>query len=370
MDHGNMTISATSSTAWTTHYQRWLAAEGVSVIKGFYLPDLGAVETAYWQRMGANVAFIELEGIDEGQGTYVCEVPPAHRTHVQKHLYEELVYVLEGAGITRVWGDDEADAATCEWQQGSIFALPLNCSYRHYNTQGDASARLLVVTTAPIVMNLFHDDGFVFDNPSRFDERFPDSGSSSYFDGSGKSWPGRLWQTNLVADARTFPLQAFPERGAGGRNVLLEVGEGSTLAAHISEFDVGTYKKAHRHGPGAHIIVLSGQGYSLMWPSEGADKQRYDWAPGAMLVPPERWFHQHFNSGAEPARYLALRWAGSRNFPLTRRRWGFAKSTEDGGDQIEYKNEDPRVRETFDKELSRVGVTSSMSEVLAEEESK
>ena len=32
------------------------------------------------------------------------------------------------------------------------------------------------------------------------------------------------------------------------------------MTSHISQFPVGTYKKAHAHGPGAHVIILVAKG--------------------------------------------------------------------------------------------------------------
>ena len=46
-----------------------------------------------------------------------------------------------------------------------------------------------------------------------------------------------------------------------------------------------------------------------MWP-EGEEPRRYEWKEGTMIVPPNLWFHQHFNTGTTPARYLAFKAEG------------------------------------------------------------
>src|SRR5262249_19522211 len=147
------------------------------------------------------------------------------------------------------------------------------------------------------------------------------------FSGGGTPYSGRVWETNLVPDVHSMELQQWNERGAGGTNILLEIAH-SSMCGHISEFPVGTYKKAHRHGAGAHVIILSGEGFSLLWRDNGP-MQRVDWRPGSVVVPADQQFHQHFNTGPTAARYLALRW-GSQRYPVFKT-FGVDVSTTAGG---------------------------------------
>src|SRR4029450_14061365 len=87
----------------------------------------------------------------------------------------------------------------------------------------------------------------------------------------GELWGGER-EINFGPNVHEIQLYDRKEPGAGGRNVNFELA-GNVMGSHISEFPVGTYKKAHRHGPGAHVIIIGGQGYSLIWP-QGAPINR------------------------------------------------------------------------------------------------
>ena len=53
----------------------------------------------------------------------------------QRHLYEEVVYVSEGDGSTQIELPN-GEKRSFEWGPTSLFAIPLNATYRHFNGSG------------------------------------------------------------------------------------------------------------------------------------------------------------------------------------------------------------------------------------------
>ena len=102
-----------------------------------------------------------------------------------------------------------------------------------------------------------------------------------------------------------------------------------------------------------------------MW-SEGEEPRRFEWKEGAMIVPPNMWFHQHFNTGTTPARSLAFKAEGVsiRNAQGVPKAW---ISRRVGGDQIDYADESPFIRQTFAEALGKVGLTPRMDEAYQNE---
>jgi hypothetical protein len=150
----------------------------------------------------------------------------------------------------------------------------------------------------------------------------------------------------------------------------------NSLIGHISAWPAGVYHKAHYHAAGAIILVLRSTGYLLMWPKDigpqpyrtGHTKEviHFEWKPGSVYSPPDGWFHQHFNTGADSARHVALR-LGSRKNPTAFHdatsgdRGGPTKSMREGGTVIDYGDEDPEIRRFFEEQLKKNGVPSRMA---------
>lgn len=358
-----------------TSYEKWIREEGIPIVEGYGIEDVTVLPRKAWARTGGKGAYIQLKGMEGFTGMYVGEIPPGGALNVEKHLYEELIYILHGVGATEVWtGSDEKKTIQFEWHQGSLFAVPLNCSHRMVNGSREP-AIFLAVTSAPLMIDLLHDIRFVFRCDYQFEDRF--DGRADYFvPTSRRREQGGFfnWESNFIADARGALVDPSEAKGYGVRITSFDMG-GSTLVGHIAEWPVGRYHKAHFHQGGAILLILHSEGYTLMWPQEagvrpyrsGNEDQvvKVDWREGSVFSPPTGWFHQHFNTGNENARQLAFRYSGqSGNYLFgvwkAINKEGVRTSIRDGGTLIEYEDEDPQIRKDFETTISKAAIAMEM----------
>jgi mannose-6-phosphate isomerase-like protein (cupin superfamily) len=349
-------------------YREWVSREGVPVVEGLAL-DLFEVETGDWPRLGAKGAITRFRGAGDYCSMFVIDIPAGGSTHPQKHLYEEIYFVLDGTGSTQIEGPD-GKQRSFEWGRGSFFGIPLNAKYRHFNASGSKRALLATTTTLPIMINIFHNETFVFDAQFPFEDR---TGKEEYYTGAGDLHlirPGQnIWETNFVPNLLELELPAWEDRGKGSTNINFVLAD-CVMHSHISEIAPATYKKAHRHDGGTHVMTLSGGGYSLLWDDGGSDFSRVDWTFGTVFPPADGQWHQHFVTSNSPSRYVATGFGGIRYPTLQRRRdlvigkpgekQLLSKSVKEGGDQVEYEDQDPRIHQIWLEEMRKAGVTPQL----------
>ncbi|UCG72455.1 MAG: cupin domain-containing protein, partial [Chromatiales bacterium] len=156
----------------------------------------------------------------------------------------------------------------------------------------------------PLVLNSFNSERFVADNPFGFADRY--AGDAAFLSRKDALGGGR-YATNFVDDVRRVETEIFDIRGKGSGYQGWAMAGNSMIKLHIADIPPGRYKKAHRHSTDAFILLLSGTGFSVTWPEGFYNKrQRVDWRPGTLFVPPTYWYHQHLNTGTTAARYLAI----------------------------------------------------------------
>src|SRR5437667_808663 len=234
---------------------------------------MNTAELKFWDRMGGPGAFVDLGlGIGIEGGGWIVEIPAGKNLNPLRHMFDEGIYSTEGRGATTIWREGGAKQMV-EWQEGSMLAIPLNAWHQHFNT-GTTPVRFYSMNTAGRAMNQYNSEAFCWENTFDFVDRY--AGQDDYFSGDGDllSVPleqYKVWRTNFIPDARNMQLYSWEARGAGGVNVQLEMTE--TVCPHISQFPVGTYKKAHVHNRqqsgfvnsqgGSKLLIRGGEGDTL-----------------------------------------------------------------------------------------------------------
>src|SRR5437870_841368 len=124
-------------------YDRWMESVGIPIYRGFFIEDLRTVELGWWDERQCNAAFIQLMGQEGITSAIVMEIAPGKTLPPVKFALDELIYVLQGRGVSTVWTADGAPKKTLEWQDRSLSQIGSNGFLQLRNMRGDRAARLL-----------------------------------------------------------------------------------------------------------------------------------------------------------------------------------------------------------------------------------
>jgi quercetin dioxygenase-like cupin family protein len=366
-------------------YDRFMEADGIPVYRDIGISRVQDLSLHDWPRMGGRGHYIQLHGTEGKWGCYVVEVPGAGALNTEKHVYEEIFLVVEGRGSTEVWLEEGGPKHVFEWQQGSLFSIPVNAYHRIVNATS-SPALLLAGTTAPNLMNLFGNTDFIFNCPYNFTDRY--SSSEDFYRPVEDLEPDpirglAMRRTNLVPDVMNCELPLDNRRAPGWRRVEPFM-TGNKFYLWIGQHETGRYSKAHAHTSAAILICVKGKGYTYTWPEEcgvtpwkngHSDKiKRVDYEPVGMVSAAPggaRWYHQHFNTSGEPFRLTA--WFGPNHPSLvTGLRPGekqidyTAMDVTEGGTSIPYWMEDPYLRDEYERCIALAQGKSRMEQSLYE----
>ena len=355
-------------------YDQWMESIGIPIHRGHYQSDLRTLELGWWEERQVNAAFLQMKGMEGVSEARIIEIPPGKTLPPLKMPIGETIYVLSGSGLASIWAG-EGPKTSFEWGTHAMFHVPRYAHAQLSNARGDQPARLLHYNYMPMAMTVVPDPDFFFKNPYEDPSLLYGQGENLYSAahavlGAGAkdamaeaegavrddsitaaSHGGAWWVGNFFPDmAQWDKLSPYRGRGAGGFSVKM-LFPGTNMSASMSVFDASMYKKAHLHGPGRVIVIPRGEGYSLLT-EPGKEAVVCPWGEAAVFTPPGGWYHQHFNLGTEPARYLKFghlpQFAGAGDYR----------------DQIEYPDEDPKVREYFQSELAKRGRESQMPDIV------
>ncbi|MFC2072831.1 cupin domain-containing protein [Chloroflexota bacterium] len=348
-------------------YDEWMEKEGIPIYReSFNVEDMTELPREPWARLGGKGTFIEMDGAKAaGKQLYVAEIPAGGELAPEKHMYDEMLYIVRGRGLAEVWHEGQGKL-TFEWGEGSLFSIPLNAWHKLVNG-GREPVLVFGQSAAPLIMNAFRNAEFVFNCDYNFTDRF--AGQADYFVAGKKPKEEgmRGWETNFVPDVRTV----------GSTNFRMASWNGS----HASEWPAGHYvHRAHYHRPGATIVGVRGEGFGLLWnrklgihpfqDGHGDQVINAPWKAGTIYSPLTEWFHQHFyTQGPEPGIQLKVLGRGTLPIsPLTSKQAENentgAISVREGGTMIEYEDEDPEVRRLFEEALRKNGVECTMEPVV------
>ena len=244
------------------------------------------------------------------------------KTLGHRHTVEAVIHVLQGTGHSVI------DGVRYDWEPGDFICVPMFAWHRHVNT-GEKDFIYVAATTGPLSLAL----GLAVYEDERYPEYwvFGQKGERAIETlipgatdgtrvlirqesvGSPVNSTDALYEEQLLFAHREEKRRRsgkvlvkgnrsrFEKTPMGRITYVIDPKTGflmRVLGTQLAEISPGKHSGAHRHIYEEVNYILSGKGYSVI------EDKRCDWAKGDVLCIPVFSWHQHFNTGDGPARFL------------------------------------------------------------------
>jgi gentisate 1,2-dioxygenase len=273
-------------------------------------------------RIGFNANFLRLfingfpPGVENGQW----------KTIGHRHTVEAVIHILKGYGYSVI------DGIRYDWEAGDFVCVPVFAWHMHVNLS-DEDMVYLASTTGPLSnalgVSIYEDERYpqywVFAQQGeealktlipgaaeipKSRRGIPEGMELSQFDNSraaqiyfdqlafAETEEGRRRNGKVLIKGADLKFERTP---MGWVAPIVDPKLGfhvKVMTTLVAQIQPGKHSGAHRHIYQEINYVLAGEGYSII------NDKRYDWKPGDTLAIPVFSWHQHFNSGKEPARLL------------------------------------------------------------------
>lgn len=247
----------------------------------------------------------------------LIELPPGGRLLPQRHLAEEIIYIVSGKGFTEMWVDAE-EKVRYAWEAGDLLSPSLNTWHQHVNASDSAPARYVAISTTPISKNIFPSEEFLTGSDFVFADRWrqgimqqPEYTPEGGFESSEVV---RMRVGHMLPDIDDRELRQR-RQGAWGITILPE---GDLAGNRVLEMEVRekdgeefTDEQAHLHHHPWEVVyvVLDGAGYTNAR-SNGEELRRIDWEAGDLFIIEANESHDNRARPGMRTRYLQVKAAG------------------------------------------------------------
>jgi gentisate 1,2-dioxygenase len=240
------------------------------------------------------------------------------KTLGHRHTVEAVIYIVRGQGHSIING------TRYDWKAGDFICVPVFAWHRHINS-GVEDVVYTACTSGPLSMALgiaiYEDERYpehwVFAQNEEARQTLIPGGSRVVLGGledkAPKSRSSAFYREQLHFAVREEQKReqtkvlvknqdlVFEESPMGRIAYVIDPRLGfhvRTLSTLVAEIAPGRHSGTHRHVYEEINYVLQGKGYSIV------EDRKYEWKAGDVLSIPIFAWHQHFNSGAENARFL------------------------------------------------------------------